>query len=544
MIEGDYAKAINTYKFLFIKAVEISKDVFRELCAYFLSYLKMENNNKDIQNWLLKKNNKPFKKRKKYVHFDRQPQLEGKIKVGKEYKSPQNFFEDFFDKNKVAKRAFWPFIHFIKVEKKYKKNLINRKKVGSFENKERDIFYSSYYDSYIYSFYCFLLEKGYEELLEQWDLKWETLAYRRILREDGKGWKNNIFFAREIFEEIYDRKNCYVFAFDITKFFDNLNWDILEKKLCWALGKKELSNDWKNVFNSITKYAFINHEDLSKYDLIKKGIIDSKKFHKVRKKIKRITANGKLVKKTPYYQKKCGIAQWTPISGIMANLYMFDFDLYIKKYIENIWWKYYRYSDDILVVVEYNEYNKEKIYESIQNEVFWYIKKLKLDIQEKKTDIFDFYEGKLIKSFTYNDTEKKFKEDVHIWMLQYLWFSFDWENIYLRNKTLTNHYRRMCINLNRLARLNPFIKDGKIIRKPRYKWWRIKLWEMNKRYSHSWAKGEDNKYWNFYWYVKNAHKIMWELKFWLKSKVKSQMSRYPKNYEKLLIDKKIKKWKQ
>ncbi len=504
----------------------------------------MKKNNIDIQEWLLKKNNKPFKKTKKYIHFDRQPQLDGKIKVNWKDQDPQVFFEDFFDKEKVSKRAFWPFVHFINIEKKYKKNLSNNDKIGKFDKKERDICYSSYFDSYIYSFYCFLLEKWYEQLLDKVDLKWETLAYRSIKREDGKGGKNNIFFARDIFEEIHDRRNCFVFAFDITKFFDNLDWWILEKNLCLALGEKQLSSDWKNVFNSITKFSFIEQDDLSKYGLINKGIIETKKFHKLRKEFKKIKWNWKLVKKTPYYKKRCGIAQWTPISWIMANLYMLDFDLYIKKYVEGIWWKYYRYSDDILVVVEYNSSNKDKIYESIQSEVLWCIEKLKLNIQEKKTDIFDFYEWKLIKSFTYNDLEKSFKEDKNIWMLQYLWFSFDWENIYLRNKTLTNHYRRMCINLNRLARLNPLIKDGKVIRKSRYKWEKIKLWKMNKRYSHSGAEGENNKYGNFYWYVENSHNIMWKLMSWLHSKVKSQMSRYPKNYEKLLIDKKLKKWKQ
>lgn len=504
----------------------------------------MKNNNKYIQKWLLKKSKQSSKKKKNYIHFDRKPKIDLHIKVNQKYKSPQKFFEDFFCKDKVSKRAFWPFIHFIKIEKRYKKNTFDKKKIGSFEDKKRDIFYSSYYDSYIYSFYCFLLEQGYEKLLKKSGLESETLAYRRILREDWKGWKNNIIFAREIFEEIYQRKNCYVFAFDITKFFDNLDWDILEEKLCLALNVSKLSDDWKNVFTSITKYAFINHKDLSEYDLINKWVIDKSKFHEVRKKVKKIKGNTKLVKKTSYYEKKCGIAQWTPISWIMANLYMFDFDLYIKNYVESIGWKYYRYSDDILIVAEYTKVNKADIYDSIQREVFWYIKKLKLDIQEKKTDIFDFSDGKLSKSFTYSDSDKVFKEDTNTWMLQYLWFSFDWEKIYLRNKTLTKHYRRMCINLNRLARLKPLIKNGRVIRKSRFKWPSIKLWVMNKRYSHSWAKWEDNKYGNFYWYVKAAHEIMWESNKWVNSEIKWQMSKYSKNYQGILKDKELKIWKQ
>jgi hypothetical protein len=95
----------------------------------------------------------------------------------------------------------------------------------------------------------------------------------------------------------------------------------------------------------------------------------------------------------------------------------------------------------------------------------------------------------------------------------------------------------MVESIKRLARLKPTK-----IRKRRIKWNKILLWDINKRYTHSWYKWVNKKYWNFYWYVKKSFEIMSYLKKScnISNKVKKQMSRYNNNYEKVLKDKEIK----
>jgi hypothetical protein len=43
-----------------------------------------------------------------------------------------------------------------------------------------------------------------------------------------------------------------------------------------------------------------------------------------------------------------------------------------------------------LIVIRYNKENKNDIFSNVKKEVFDFIKKIKLEIQESKTDIFDF----------------------------------------------------------------------------------------------------------------------------------------------------------
>lgn len=484
----------------------------------------------NIKEWL----EKELKKRNKtYTHFDKKPDLSKNILK----KSPQLFFEDFFSVENISKRAFWPFIHFTKTENRYKKNKEDPKKLWKFEAKDREIFYASYFDWFIFSFYSFLIAKKYDELLKKSNLDHVVLAYRHIdIEWEWWKWKNNIHFAKEIFEEIDKQKDCYVFAFDISSFFDNLDWNILKNNICAVLWINELTNDWKNIFNAITKYSYIDQEDIRNCNLLKNKVIDKESFHKVRKEYKKLNDWEKLIKRTKYYKDNYWIAQWTPISWVMANLYMYDFDLYLNKYSKSYNWKYYRYSDDILIVIPYNNDNKKILFNEIQKEVFESIDKLKLTIQQKKTDIFEFNGWILFKSFTYNETNNKFDEDEHIKLLQYLGFSFNWENVLLRNKTLTRHYRRMIESIRRLARLKPLIKNWKIIRKSRIKWDKILLWDMNKRYTHSWAKNISKRYWNFYWYVKASYKIMKDLQdwLWINNKIKKQMSKYAKNYKEVI----------
>ena len=499
---------------------------------------------KNIWHWLEKERKK---KDKSYTHFDRRPNLLESILN----KSPETFFQDFFSIENVSKRAFWPLIHFTKSENRYKKNSINSWKIWLFESKNREIFYASHFDSFIYSYYSYIIGEKYKDLLDELNICNQVLAYRKIELEENQWWKNNIHFASDIFKEIHNKQDCYVFAFDISSFFDNLNWKILEKNICTVLWVKNLSTDWKNIFNSITNYSYIEHEDIKNYNLKKDKVINTKRFHTARKKYKKENFWKKLVKKTQFYSEKFWIAQWTSISWVIANIYMLNFDSEINNYADSYGGKYYRYSDDILLVIPYTSSNKKRIFVEVQKNVLKNIKDLKLIIQEKKTDIFDFNSWFLKDSFTYNQSTLKFEKDKNTRLLSYLGFSFNWESVLIKDKTLSTHYRRMTKSIRRLARLKPKKNNlWIIVRKSRIKWNKILLGKINIRYSHSWAKDITNKYWNFYWYIKASSKIMTQLQkeIWMRNKITNQVSKYEKNYKEI-IDTKIhgikrNKWKK
>ena len=361
-----------------------------------------------------------------------------------------------------------------------------------------------------------------------------VLAYRHISRIDWLWGKNNIHFAKEVFEDINRVKNCYVYAFDISGFFDNLDWDILEKNVAQVLWVSKLSEDWKNVLKATSQFSFIESLDIQKYGLNEKigekKRISTKKFHQKRKEIS--ATGSKLVHKNPKSWTSQWIAQWTPISGTLANIYMIDFDKVIKEYAESFWWSYYRYSDDILLVIPFQEVDT-KFNELAKNKVFEEIKLIELEIQPKKTDIYTFQNWKLLISYSYNDDCKDFIEDVNPKSLQYLWFIYDGSKVLLRNKTLSIHNYRMHQTIKKYARL----KEAA---------WRpskikgiggIKLRNLNKRFSHLWARWSNKRYWNFYWYMLKANEIMsdFQEKIWAwKNRIKKQMSNYPQNYKKAI----------
>lgn len=488
-----------------------------------------------IEKWVLAEKNR---KVKKYIHFDLKPDLSLWVKTSITWttQDPQSFFEEFFDPDKVAKRGFWPFIHFTKETRRFKKNPKSKTKIGwrvkdvGFIPKERPIHFASYFDSYIYSFYNQLVLEKYDSYIDT-NWFWESvLAYRHIERVGWKWWKNNIHFAREVFERIHQIQDCHVYAFDITGFFDNLDWDFLYKNVAEILWDPNLSKDWENVLKSVSQFSFIESSDIQKYRLKEKVgdrvRISTQKFQQKRKEIS--AAGSKLVKKN----NEKWIAQWTPISGTLANIYMIEFDKILKEYADSVWGSYYRYSDDILLIIPF-ETTSITFNKVAKDKVFDEIRKVSLEIQPKKTDIYTFQNWKLVTSFSYDEDIKDFKKDDNLKPLQYLWFLFDGSKVLLRNKTLSIHNYRMHQTIKKCARLLPAWW-----RKSRVKWiWGIKLRDLNKRFTHLWARWSKKRYWNFYWYMLKANEIMGDFQEKLgtsKNRIKKQMKKYPKNYRKAI----------
>ncbi|GAA5189958.1 reverse transcriptase/maturase family protein [Ferrimonas gelatinilytica] len=346
----------------------------------------------------MNKKKHPWFRQRGYLHFDSPVGYEtAKLLVSR----PE----------KVSKHSFYPFINYdIESLKVYS----DEKEVVRKKYKKRPIAYAAHLDSHVYAYYAFLLSAKYEEKLEKHGLSDTVLAFRSL-------GKSNIDFAHEAFSDISSRGTCSAVALDITGFFDNLDHQIMKSAWCQLLDLEQLPSDHYNVFKSITKYSKVDKVEVfdefgisssnPKYNRFK--ICDAKEFRD------RVRAKGLITSHTG----NKGIPQGSPISALLSNIYMLDFDMRMKNIIEPTGGRYFRYCDDMLFIVD------PEMRSGIEEQAKALIKEIRLEINSDKTEIRDFMcKGGLQQS------DKP---------LQYLGFIFDGQRVLLRSASLARFSGRM-----------------------------------------------------------------------------------------------------
>lgn len=279
------------------------------------------------------------KKPKTYPHFDAPISLESAAKY-------------VADRNKVKSHTFYPFIRYTQHWTKY----AAKGKDGKV--KERAIRYAARLDSYIFSYYRHLLSERYECQLSCAGLENSILAYRRIVRSDGRG-KSNIDHAKEAFDSIRAQGNCFVVAMDIKGFFDHLDHAKLKQVWCDAIVQKSLPPDHFAVFKAITKFADV--EKLSAYERL--GHFGDKRTDRKGRPIKGYLTSWQEFRKSPQLcsgadfrekiagkgilrsivevnRRPYGIPQGAPLSDLLANMYLLDFDKDLLEMMRLIGGKY------------------------------------------------------------------------------------------------------------------------------------------------------------------------------------------------------------
>jgi RNA-directed DNA polymerase len=432
-----------------------------------------------------------FRKRK-YLHFDRVVDKSTAQSIVMNSKT-------------VAQHAFYPFIQrSIIVNKIYRDKITDQ--LTKKPPKQRKIMYASHIDSHIYGYYSHILSAEYENLLEAHKISPSVLAFRKLN-------KNNINFALEAFQKIRLLKNCTVLALDISGFFDNLDHNILKQFWCKVLNTNQLPSDHFNIFKSLTKFAKVDEKEVYKRLSIPLKMSRPKSKH-VKRDIDRLcqpkTFRDFIRPLIEVNKNHYGIPQGSSISPILSNIYMLDFDKFAHDLVSNEGGYYFRYCDDILIIVpKPSNIDWEYIYTKIKEE----IQKFKLVINSEKEEIRQFtINGNLITS------EKP---------LQYLGFEFNNSNIYIRSSSMGKFSRKMRKGV-RLAKLT-MIKHNKLRikqNKPTRMLYRKKLY---KKYSYIGNR-------NFISYGLRAAKIMEsdtirkQLKpLWkqLKRRIEGRLKRYP-----------------
>jgi hypothetical protein len=449
------------------------------------------------------------------------------------------------DVKKVEEHSFLPFIHRTMSVRKFRREKHpngdrSKLRVAS-PPKKREIFYANHLDANLYAYYAFLLSKAYNTQLIKLEIDQCVTAYRRIPLNEKRN-KCNIDFAKEIFDHIED--NCgeelAVITFDITRFFDNLNHKRLKKAWKAVLEVDDLPPDHYNIFKNITRFSYVEIDVLfeefkDEMNLKKLHYLaqkDVKQFCTLEQFKSKVRTSG-MIHTNKWEQpvdeesgrdlvrRTRGIPQGSPISAVLANLYLLDFDKLVNDAAVEAKGLYRRYSDDMVVVCKMKD--RDFFIELLEQE----IRNFDLDIQPAKTQVFRFKtENEEISSNEWNRTTGQYQDNTKF---EYLGFFYDGKAIGLKSAGLSSYYRKMKRSVRRHAffQRNGKYETGKFFRNKVIKQFthlgkrRRLIWKRKKGSTNKYVKSKKFNWGNYLTYAELAHNAMGD-----KSIIKRQLRRH------------------
>ncbi|WP_116789439.1 reverse transcriptase domain-containing protein [Flavobacterium psychrotrophum] len=429
-------------------------------------------------------------KEKGYIHLSPSLQLrDDKSLIVKKIESPSF----------VAKYAFYPLLHTFISDRKYKKGNAEKHtthirrhthyEIGSLKPvrnaKLRPLHYASHFDALVYGCYAEKLRVPYEkELAIDDELNKAIIAYRKIETFEGSGkGRANMHFAKECFDEIKTRsenEEIGVLAIDLKSFFSSLDHSYIKQQWAKLLGKDELPPDHYNVFRSCTKFRYVLRDDLRIGNKSKNGRkkpFDESKLASIRRNkgyrcffetnedFRNAIKEGLLpVYSNPFYREvdnkdkskfetrkiNIGIPQGLPISALLANIYLLEFD---RKILEFVHYKlggfYRRYSDDILIVCKAEQMSE------IEKFTYDLIEEYKIKISKEKTERYVFKnvahpKNKASQKLTCFSLDSLGNEKTAA--LSYLGFEFRGHNVGIKSSNLGKYYRKLISVVKRKAK--------------------------------------------------------------------------------------------
>lgn len=381
--------------------------------------------------------------------------------------------------------------------------------------KSRPIRYAARKDSAIYSRYRALLSDRYESLLVAKGLFDCVLAYRRLRKPQQGGGKTNVDFAFEAFQKIQSIGVCCAVALDIKGYFDNMDHDLLKSQWSRVMGVERLPADHFHVFRSVTRYATVDRDALYArlgYLAIEQGrnggqhkrwlirrqdvptqICDPEMFRSL---CGSEVAGGTLIQVN---EAGYGIPQGAPISDVLANIYLLDFDEEMLAFAKSAGGHYMRYSDDILILVPGGENEGKAAAEFAGKTIRKYGEQIR--IKDEKSEIIEYVIDPVRGLVARNVTRPGGKDG-----LEYLGFRFDGRNAFLRDATLSGVLRKMTMAVRREARQvvalhpkrdQPFLEDQLSRRGIRHRFRQVRDFDEK----------QSKRRWTFHTYVRRAAKV-------------------------------------
>lgn len=385
-----------------------------DICNEWTDFIIKEQNNKSLKKYGAKP----------YSHFDKRVSLL-MYNVRKYVINPEN----------IIKHGFYPLIHFRKRNSRYGK----KKKL-----KFRDLYYCSHLDRCVYQRYAFLINYKYNIWAKNYGLDDNAIAYR------NNNGKSNIEFAKDAFSAVSKFENSFVFVGDFTNFFDEIQHSYLKKMLCRVLGVEILPKDYFAVFKNITRFSSWDWEKIIKAtgEHNKRGVISQLNSRKILLTKDEFKKNKNDICKNTSGR---GIPQGTPISAVLSNVYMIEYDQRIKEYVEQNNGIYMRYSDDFIIVLPFNNIETIEVY---KESILSFIDSMD-DLVNLQTEKTSCYIHKDRKVYSYPDNKLS--------QIDYLGFVFDGEKIRIRPRSITKYYYRMRRKAHNIVKSNWISSKGKHI---------------------------------------------------------------------------------
>lgn len=392
----------------------------------------------------------------------------------------------------VACHSFYPFLGFTieipKVEKLSDGTVVKK------EPKRRPIKIAAHADAAIYAHYARILEVPYERMLAEAGIADCVTAFRKF-PEPGR---NNVWFANEAFEFIQVNRPCVALALDVEKFFDRLNHKVLKASWKRVLGVARMPADHFAVFKNLTHFSWVERKDA--YGAMGISENNPRPQHLNRFRIcqpeefrTRIRCKGH-VRFNPEAKKHRGIPQGSPVSALLSNIYMFEFDKAMHAVACACGGLYRRYCDDIMLIVP------PEHAVTAENVAMSFIRVLKLNINAEKTTRVSFPK----------DSEQPARNDEK---LQYLGFIFDGTKKFIRDGSLSRYYSKMRKGV-RLAKKTQLkfnrqeAKDGRALSSLRKRKLFSKYSYLVKRHGPERKRGDTKPVGNFLTYAYKASRKM------------------------------------
>lgn len=433
-------------------------------------------------------------KNRSYLHFDKRISfIKGQL--------PRDIVSKVENPHWVKTHGFYPFVKYTKNSYKIKKE----KEVLCVEKKPRGLMYCSHIDRFIFQHYAYILNAEYNKKLESLGIDMSSTAYRKY--KDQKS-KSNIVLAKEVYDFISKQNTSLIYVTDFTGYFDNISHELLLENLKYLLNTERLSDDLFYVIKNITNYCYSDYKDIFEFAKSKNPTLKITAFKEresffqnaedegnviqLFKEFKKIEYNLKLNKKDK------GIPQGSPISAVLSNIYLIKFDYNLSKFAEQNGGVYRRYCDDIMVVIPLKDCSYLKDAENAIKDIIFQnshgnsINSL-VEINEKKTKMYLFQASKF---YEVKANSICFDKETFV---DYLGFCFNGKQVSIRQKSISNYYKKMYKQLKIIKNLES--KYGrKVYRRKFYK-----------KFTHLGAQEKGNnhkgcsKYGNFITYTQRAH---------------------------------------